>query len=248
MLCEATQQEPIPREVAVKIVKPDLVGRELVSRFHNERRSLAKMSHPHVATVLDGGTTADGRPYLVMELVDGLGVTDFCQQYGVGIQGRLQLFLKVCAGVQHAHQKGIIHRDIKPSNILVAEIDGTPVPKVIDFGLAKVLADNEPEQEQPLASSHTQFGQILGTLQYMSPEQASLQADRVDIRSDVFALGILLFELLTGSTPLADQLPAQIPIDERLRRVHELPWQTMCNVFWNIDQCTRRRHPIGKSY
>ncbi len=217
----ATQQEPIPREVAVKIVKPELLGRELVSRFHNERRSLAKMSHPHVATVLDGGTTVDGRPYLVMELVDGLGVTDFCQQHGVGIQGRLQLFLKVCAGVQHAHQKGIIHRDIKPSNILVAEIDGAPVPKVIDFGLAKVLADGEADPGQPPASSHTQFGQILGTLQYMSPEQASLQADRVDIRSDVFALGILLFELLTGSTPLADQLPVHIPIDERLRRVRE---------------------------
>lgn len=217
----ATQQEPIPREVAVKIVKPELLARELVSRFHNERRSLAKMSHPHVATVLDGGTTADGRPYLVMELVDGLGLTDFCQRHGVGLRERLQLFLKVCAGVQHAHQKGIIHRDLKPSNILVAEIDGTPVPKVIDFGLAKILADSESDLGQPLASSHTQYGQILGTLQYMSPEQASLQTDRIDIRSDIFALGALLFELLTGSTPLASQLPVSLPIDERLRRVRE---------------------------
>ncbi|MEZ6134880.1 MAG: serine/threonine-protein kinase [Pirellulaceae bacterium] len=216
----AVQEQPIVREVAVKIVKPETGGRELLARFDNERRSLARMHHPNIAIVIDGGATEDERPYLVMELVRGVSITEYCSTHELGLRQRLKLLLKVCAGIQHAHQKSIIHRDIKPSNVLVTEVDHVPIPKVIDFGLAKVMAD-EQGSDDSFQSSHTLLGQILGTLQYMSPEQASLQNDRIDTRSDVFALGILLFELVTGTTPLAGQLCSEVPIDERLRAVRQ---------------------------
>jgi eukaryotic-like serine/threonine-protein kinase len=217
---QAVQNEPIRREVAIKIVRPQSVGRDILARFENERQTLARMNHPNIAVVLDGGSTDDGRPFFVMELVRGLGITEYCRTHDADIPQRLRLLLQVCAGVQHAHQKGIIHRDIKPSNVLVTEVDGQPVPKVIDFGLAKIQMNSQANVGE-FHSSHTQLGQILGTLLYMSPEQASLKSDEVDTRSDVFALGILLFELLTGTAPLENQLGSDLPIDERLRRVRQ---------------------------
>ncbi len=212
----ARQLVPVQRTVAVKIIKPDIGGREVVARFATECRSLALMNHPSIATVFDGGSTEDGHPYLVMELVDGDDLTTHCNRAQLSLEQRLNLFTQVCAGIQHAHQKSIVHRDIKPNNILVSTVDGRTIPKVIDFGLAKALTQLEHSQ-----SSHTQLGQILGTLQYMSPEGASLRPEAVDTRSDVFSLGVVLFELLTGTTPLETELSRDIPIDQRLAIVRE---------------------------
>ncbi len=194
----AEQKEPIERQVALKVVKSELGSQKIVARFQQERQALAAMDHPNVAKVLDAGAHEDNTPYFVMELVDGLPISHYCEQQELTIEERLRLFLQVCYGVQHAHQKGIIHRDLKPSNVLVADYDGKPMPKVIDFGLATAIRDGVIRDK-----SQTDVGTVMGTFQYMSPEQADSGNADVDTRSDVYSLGVLLYELLTGRTPLS---------------------------------------------
>jgi serine/threonine protein kinase/Tfp pilus assembly protein PilF len=192
----AEQTQPVRRKVALKILKPGMDTRQVVARFEGERQALAIMDHSSIAKVLDGGATASGRPYFVMELVRGVPITQFCDQNHLTPRQRLELFVQVCQAVQHAHQKGLIHRDLKPSNVLVTEHDSTPVPKVIDFGVAKALG-----QEQTDKSLVTGFAQMVGTPLYMSPEQAGQSGLDIDTRSDIYSLGVLLYELLTGTTP-----------------------------------------------
>jgi tetratricopeptide (TPR) repeat protein/serine/threonine protein kinase len=193
----AEQTEPVRRQVALKIIKPGMDSKQVIARFEAERQALALMDHPNIARVLDAGTTASGRPYFVMELVKGVPFTRYCDEHRLTPRQRLELFVPVCQAVQHAHQKGIIHRDLKPSNVLVTLYDGVPVPKVIDFGIAKATAQNLTER-----SLCTEVGQVVGTLEYMSPEQADLGQIDIDTRSDIYSLGVLLYELLTGTTPL----------------------------------------------
>ncbi|MCA9135773.1 MAG: serine/threonine protein kinase [Planctomycetales bacterium] len=212
----AEQQHPVRRRVAVKVIKHGMNTRQFVARFEAERQALAMMDHPNIAKVLDAGCTADGRPYFVMELVKGMPITDFCDQNRLTTAERLALFVQVCQAVQHAHQKGIIHRDLKPSNVLVAMYDNHPVPKVIDFGVAKTT-------QQPL-TEHTLCtipGQIVGTWEYMSPEQAILNQLDVDTRTDIYSLGVILYELLTGKTPLDLKSLQPEALEERLRRIRE---------------------------
>ena len=192
----AEQKHPISRRVALKIIKLGMDTKQVIGRFEAERQALAMMEHPNIATVLDAGTTETGRPYFVMELVRGLTITKFCDANNLATQERLELFVSVCRAVQHAHQRGIIHRDIKPSNVLVTLHDGTPVAKVIDFGIAKALNQRLTEK-----TVFTRFSQMIGTPEYMSPEQAEMSGLDVDTRTDVFSLGVLLYELLTGTTP-----------------------------------------------
>ncbi len=192
----AEQQQPIRRKVALKVIKPGMDTRQVVARFEAERQALALMDHPHIARVLDGGQTSSGRPFFVMELVKGKPITEYCDQNQVPIRERLGLFVHVCQAVQHAHQKGIIHRDLKPSNVLVVSHDGTPVVKVIDFGVAKAIGQQLTDK-----TIYTQFAQMVGTPLYMSPEQAGQSGLDVDTRSDIYSLGVLLYELLTGTTP-----------------------------------------------
>src|SRR5262245_19234415 len=191
----AQQQEPVKRLVAVKLIKAGMDSRQVIARFEAERQALALMDHPNIAKVLDGGTTGAGRLYFVMDLVKGVPITQYCDEHRLTPRQRLELFLPVCQAVQHAHQKGTIQRDIKPSNVLVALYDGKPVPKVIDFGVAK--AAGQPLTDKTLV---TGFGAIVGTLEYMSPEQAEINQLDIDTRSDIYALGVLLYELLTGTT------------------------------------------------
>jgi len=176
----AEQDEPVHRQVALKIIRPGMDTQRVIRRFEMERQALAMMDHPNVAKVLDAGTTDNGRPYFAMELVDGKRITEYCDEQRLSIPERLELFIPVCQAIQHAHQKGIIHRDIKPSNILVAEFDSQPVSKVIDFGVAKAVAHQFAQKQLS-----TQYGQIVGTLEYISPEQARLDPNDVDTRSDV---------------------------------------------------------------
>jgi eukaryotic-like serine/threonine-protein kinase len=198
----ARQSVPIKRDVALKFISLHMQSQEVLLRFEAERQALAMMNHPNIASILDAGTTAFGQPYFAMELVQGMPLTAFCDHHRLDINERLKLFSDVCFGVQHAHQKGIIHRDLKPSNILVGMVDGVPIPKVIDFGLAKALDAGKQLTEQ---SGFTGIGQILGTLKYMSPEQASLDGVDIDTRTDIYSLGIVLYELLTGDGPLDDE-------------------------------------------
>ena len=212
----AEQTEPVRRKVALKVIKPGMDTKQVIARFEAERQALALMDHPNIAKVLDAGTTDKGRPYFVMELVKGIRITDYCDQNHLPTSERLGLFTQVCHAIQHAHQKGIIHRDIKPSNILVTLHDGVPVPKVIDFGIAKAT-------EQPLTTKtvFTAVGQFMGTPAYMSPEQAELSGLDIDTRSDIYALGVLLYELLTGKTPFDARELLQAGLDEMRRRIRE---------------------------
>ncbi len=212
----AEQTSPIRRKVAVKILKPGMDSRQVIARFEAERQALALMDHPNIAKVLDAGATATSRPYFVMELVKGVPITDYCDEAHLAPRERIELLVAVCQAIQHAHQKGIIHRDIKPSNVLVSVHDGRPVPKVIDFGLAK--ATDQRLTERTLFTRH---GAIVGTLEYMSPEQAESGAVDVDTRTDIYALGVLLYELLTGTTPLERLRSLQAGYSEVLRRIRE---------------------------
>src|SRR5262249_35611535 len=188
----------------------------VVARFEAERQALALMDHPHIARVLDAGTTESGRPYFVMDLVRGIPITQYCDEAKLSPRERLELFIPVCQAIQHAHQKGIIHRDIKPTNVLVTLHDGKPVPKIIDFGVAKAIDQRLTER-----TLFTQFGALIGTPEYMSPEQAELSGLDVDTRSDIYSLGVLLYELLTGTTPLERAKVREAGYAEILRRIKE---------------------------
>jgi serine/threonine protein kinase len=209
----AEQTQPVRRKVAVKILKPGMDTRQVVARFEAERQALALMDHPNIAHVFHGGATASGRPYFVMELVRGIPITDFCDENRLPVRARMELFVTVCQAIQHAHQKGIIHRDIKPSNVLVTLKDGKPVVKVIDFGVAKALGQKLTEKS--LVSS---YAQMIGTPLYMSPEQAELGGRDVDTRADIYEMGVLLYELLTGTTPVEKERLRTVGFDE-LRRI-----------------------------
>jgi len=217
----ADQLEPVKRRVAVKLIRRERDGSQtILSRFEAERQAIALMDHPHIAKLLDAGTTdgeSTGRPFFVMELVKGIPLNQYCDEHKLNISDRLNLFMQICSAVQHAHQKGIIHRDLKPTNILVESHDDKPIPKVIDFGLAKAMT-GQPLTEHTL---FTGFGTVAGTPLYMSPEQAKFSAIDIDTRADIYALGVILYELLTGSTPIEREDLKKAAFEEMLRLVRE---------------------------
>ena len=213
----AEQEEPVRRRVALKVIKLGMDTKSVIARFEAERQALALMDHPNIAKVFDAGATETGRPFFVMELVRGIKVTDYCDQNNLTTEQRLELFTQVCRAVQHAHQKGIIHRDIKPSNILVTRHDGVPVPKVIDFGIAKATSDQRLTDK----TVFTAFEQFIGTPAYMSPEQAEMSGLDIDTRSDIYSLGVLLYELLTARTPLDPEELLRSGMNEMRRKIRE---------------------------
>src|SRR5207248_950669 len=218
----AEQEEPVRRRVALKVIKLGMDTKSVIARFEAERQALALMDHPNIAKVLDAGATppdcpgCPATPFFVMELVKGVPITKFCDDRRLTPRQRLELFVPVCQAVQHAHQKGVIHRDLKPGNVLVALYDDRPVPKVTDFGVAKAVGTQLTER-----TLHTSFGAVVGTVEYMSPEQASFNQLDVDTRSDVYSLAILLYELLTGTTPLEHGRATEAGILEALRIIRE---------------------------
>src|SRR5271156_4612921 len=209
----AEQKQPVRRRVAMKLIKAGMDTREVVARFESERQALALMDHPAIPKVFDAGSTSEGRPYFVMEYVAGIPITAYCDKHRLTIRQRMELFILVCEGVQHAHQKAIIHRDLKPSNILVAEVDGKPMPRIIDFGVAKATS-----QKLGAGTMYTRVGTIVGTVDYMSPEQADSAGEDIDTRTDVYSLGVVLYELLVGALPLNFE---KLAYDELLRRLRE---------------------------
>ena len=215
----AEQREPLRRMVALKVIKPGMDSRQIISRFEAERQTLARLNHPNIAAVLDAGATEDGRPFFVMEWVQGVPITRYCDEHQLNVRQRLELFISVCLAVQHAHQRAVLHRDLKPSNILVADVDGRPLPKVIDFGIAKLLGSSDGSDLQS-SLLNTQEGMVLGTPQYMSPEQAGSGVD-LDPRSDLYTLGTILFELLAGEPPLSSDQLKNVPLHEICRMVRE---------------------------
>lgn len=213
----AKQTEPVKRRVALKLIKAGMDSKSVLQRFEQERQALALMDHPNIAKVLDGGLTDDRRPFFVMELVNGLPLNKFCDEAKLGIRERLEIFLPICQAVQHAHHKGIIHRDLKPGNILITIIDGKPVPKVIDFGVAKATSDRLIDE-----TITTQFGAVVGTLEYMSPEQAGFSGEDIDTRSDIYSLGVILYELLTGLKPIDARRLKKAAFTEMIRIIKEV--------------------------
>ena len=236
----AKQLRPINRQVAIKLVRTDAPVAQVIPRFESERQALAVLEHPNIARFYDAGTTSRGNPYFVMEFVEGITLTKYCDQWQLKIDDRLNLFRQVCKGVSHAHSKGIVHRDLKPSNVIVTEIDGQPVAKVIDFGLAK--SQNSLQSHE---TGHTDFGQFLGTLAYMSPEQTVGSSDNIDRRSDVYSLGIVLYELLVGLTPFSVQKFKKAALDEVFKTIREMdpptPALTVRNTDLNTEIAKKRQ-------
>ncbi|MBU1947919.1 MAG: serine/threonine protein kinase, partial [Candidatus Eisenbacteria bacterium] len=237
----AEQQEPIRRRVALKIIKLGMDTKQVIARFEAERQALALMDHPNIAKVLDAGATETGRPYFVMELVKGMPITQYCDENKLDTKQRLRLFLDVCNAVQHAHHKGIIHRDIKPSNVMITLLDGTPVPKVIDFGIAKAIQQRLTEK-----TLFTEYQQFIGTPQYMSPEQAAISGLDIDTRTDVYSLGVLLYELLTGTTPCEVKRLRGAAYDEIRRIIRETdlpkPSTRLSTLGDDIGEVAKQRH------
>src|SRR5262245_46925925 len=213
----AEQREPVKRRVALKVIKLGMDTRQVMARFEAERQALALMDHPNIAKVFDAGATEAGRPYFVMEYIKGVPILEFCDTAALDTRARLSLFMSVCHAIQHAHQKGIIHRDIKPNNVLVTMHDGVPVPKVIDFGIAKATSS-----ELTTRTFFTEHRQMIGTPAYMSPEQAEMSGLDVDTRSDIYSLGVLLYELLTGTTPFDSKSLLEAGLAEMMRIIREV--------------------------
>jgi len=237
----AEQEEPIRRGVALKIIKLGMDTKQVIGRFEAERQALALMDHPNIAKVLDAGATETGRPYFVMELVRGVKITEYCDQHQLATRQRLDLFMQVCQAVQHAHQKGIIHRDLKPSNILVTHNGGVPMPKVIDFGIAKATGGQILTDK----TVFTAFAQLIGTPAYMSPEQTGMNTLDVDTRSDIYALGVLLYELLTGNPPFETKALVQAGVDEMRRVIREQEPPKLVNLVrgdldWIVMKCLEK--------